>query len=64
MSISFGIYARPSSALWSDVRKGPPLEAVHEHLDRVVIFGPIAKLLADRKYGRGIWARRWIEGNA
>ena len=37
MSISFGIYARPSSA-WDDIRKGPPLAAVREHLDRVVNF--------------------------
>ena len=38
MSISFGIYARPSSVAWDDIRKGPPLAAVREHLDRVVNF--------------------------
>ena len=38
MNISFGIYARPSSTLWKDIRKGPPLDAVREHLDRVVNF--------------------------
>ena len=38
MNISFGIYASPSSTLWKDIRKGPPLDAVREHLDRVVNF--------------------------
>ena len=38
MNISFGIYATPPSTLWQDVRKGPPLDAVREHLDRVVNF--------------------------
>ena len=38
MNISFGIYARPSSTLWKDIRKGPPLDVVREHLDRVVNF--------------------------
>jgi hypothetical protein len=38
MSISFGIYACPSSVAWDDIRKGPPLAAVREHLDRVVNF--------------------------
>jgi len=38
MTISFGIYARPSSTAWADVRKGPPAEAVREHLGRLVAF--------------------------
>jgi len=38
MNISFGIYSIPPSNLWKDVRKGPPLDAVREHLDRVVNF--------------------------
>jgi len=37
-NISFGIYARLSSLRWDDIRKGPPLAAVREHLDRVVNF--------------------------
>jgi hypothetical protein len=39
MKISFGIYARPVSLAWDDIRKGPPAEAVREHLYRVVNFG-------------------------
>ena len=38
MNISFGIYSIPPSNLWKDVRKDPPLDAVREHLDRVVNF--------------------------
>jgi len=38
MNISFGIYARPSSLAWDEIRKGPPLAAVREHLERVVNF--------------------------
>jgi len=38
MLVSFGIYARPSSLAWDDIRKGPPLEAVREHLKRVITF--------------------------
>ena len=38
MNLSFGINASPSSTLWSDIRKGPPLDAVREHIDRVVNF--------------------------
>lgn len=38
MNISFGINAWPVSVAWDDVRKGPPLAAVREHLDRVVNF--------------------------
>ena len=38
MNISFGIYSVPRSTLWKDIRKGPPLDAVREHLDRVVNF--------------------------
>ncbi len=44
MSISFGIYASPSSTLWEDIRKGPPLDAVREHLDRVVNFRRICEI--------------------
>ena len=38
MNNSFGIYASPSSIAWNDIRKGPPLEAVREHLHRVFNF--------------------------
>jgi hypothetical protein len=48
MNISFGIYAWPSSVAWDDIRKGPPLEAVREHLDRLVNFGRYRALIADR----------------
>lgn len=44
MGISFGIYARPSSNLWDDVRKGPPLDAVREHIDRVANYGRYAEI--------------------
>ncbi len=44
MTISFGIYARPSSTLWNDVRKGPPLDAVREHIDRVANFGRYSEI--------------------
>ena len=39
MNLSFGINYEPSSLLWDDIRKGPSLDAVREHLDRVVNFG-------------------------
>ena len=38
MNLFFGIYAIPSSTSWEDIRKGPPLDVVREHLDRVVNF--------------------------
>lgn len=38
MHASFGINARPASMRWEDLRKGPPLHAVLEHLDRVVRY--------------------------
>ena len=38
MNISFGTYSRPSSLKWDDIRKGPTLETVREHIDRVVNF--------------------------
>jgi hypothetical protein len=38
MNISFGTYSRPSSFKWEDIRKGPSLETVREHIDRVVNF--------------------------
>jgi hypothetical protein len=44
MNISFGIYAKPSSTKWSDIRKGPPLDAVREHIDRVVNFGRFCEI--------------------
>jgi hypothetical protein len=39
MTFSFGIFARPLSLAWDDVRKGPSAEAVREHLHRLVNFG-------------------------
>jgi hypothetical protein len=39
MNRSFGIDWQSPSRVWEDIRKGPPLEAVREHLDRVVNFG-------------------------
>ena len=39
MHIPFGVNHQPSSLAWDDIRKGPPLEAVREHLDRVMDFG-------------------------
>jgi hypothetical protein len=44
MNISFGIYATPPSTLWKDIRKGPPLDAVREHLDRVVNFRRLSEI--------------------
>lgn len=44
MNISFGIYATPTSTLWKDIRKGPPLEAVREHLDRVINFRSLCEI--------------------
>jgi hypothetical protein len=38
MTISFGIHARPSAITWNEICKGPPAEAVREHLARVVAF--------------------------
>ena len=38
MTMSFGIAFQSPSRLWTDIRKGPPLYAVREHLDRVVNF--------------------------
>ena len=38
MSATFGINARPSSMKWDDVRKGPPAEAVLQHLRKVVYY--------------------------
>lgn len=49
MNISFGIHARPSSTLWGEIRKGPPLEAVREHIDRVVNFGHYAEIARTSK---------------
>ncbi|WP_189502430.1 hypothetical protein [Mesorhizobium sp. M00.F.Ca.ET.216.01.1.1] len=44
MNLSFGIYATPQSTLWKDIRKGPPLKAVREHLDRVVNFRRLSEI--------------------
>jgi hypothetical protein len=49
MNISFGIYATPSSTSWEDIRKGPPLDAVREHLDRVVNFKRICEIELGRR---------------
>jgi hypothetical protein len=38
MNTSFGTYSRPSSLKWDDIRKGPSLETVREHIDRIVNF--------------------------
>jgi hypothetical protein len=39
MNLSFGTNVRPSSTLvWSEIRKGPALDIVREHLDRVVNY--------------------------
>jgi hypothetical protein len=38
MNVSFGIDYQPKSLAWHEIRKGPSLEAVREHLDRVVNF--------------------------
>ena len=35
MHMSFGMHARPNSTKWSDIRRGPPIEAVREHVRRV-----------------------------
>jgi hypothetical protein len=44
MNLSFGTNVRPSSMLWSELRKGPPLDVVREHLDRVVNFRHLSEL--------------------
>jgi hypothetical protein len=51
MNTSFGIYARPSSAAWNDIRKGPSVEAVREHLHRIVNFGQLSSI-ANRPKGK------------
>jgi hypothetical protein len=38
MDASFGLKNRPASMRWEDLRKGPPLDAVRAHLDRVVRY--------------------------
>jgi len=38
MNVTFGIFARPASTNWNDIRKGPPVEAVREHLNRLANF--------------------------
>jgi hypothetical protein len=44
MNLSFGINYRPRSFTWHEIRKGPSLEAVREHLDRVVNFARYASM--------------------
>jgi hypothetical protein len=44
MNLSFGIYAIPSSTSWEDIRKGPALDVVREHLDRVVNFRRLSEI--------------------
>ena len=39
MNIPFGINYKPTSRTWEDIRKGPSLDAVREHLDRVINSG-------------------------
>ena len=51
MNTSFGIYARPSSTAWNDIRKGPSFEAVREHLHRIVNFGQLSSI-ANRPKGK------------
>jgi hypothetical protein len=38
MSATFGINTHPRSTKWDDVRKGPPAEAVLQHLRKVVYY--------------------------
>ena len=38
MHKSFGLIFEPSSTKWSDVRKGPSLDAVREHISRVTTY--------------------------
>ena len=51
MSISFGMYSKPSSTVWEDIRKGPSLEAVREHLERVVNFPGDTRLVHEPGLG-------------
>jgi hypothetical protein len=39
MNIPFGVHYQPFSLAWENIRKGPSLAAVREHLDRVDSFG-------------------------
>lgn len=43
MRISFGMYARPNSTRWSDIRRGPSLDAVREHINRVANFASLSR---------------------
>jgi hypothetical protein len=38
MSATFGIDTHPRSMKWDDVRKGPPADAVLQHLRKVVYY--------------------------
>jgi hypothetical protein len=38
MSATFGIDTHPRSTKWDDVRKGPPADAVLQHLRKVVYY--------------------------
>jgi len=44
MNLSFGIAFQSPSRVWRDVRKGPPLRAVREHLDRVANYRRFAAM--------------------
>src|SRR5690606_30642926 len=49
MNHSFGIDYQSPSRVWEVIRKGPPLDAVREHLDRVVNFGLYCEMARDRE---------------
>ena len=38
MSACFGIDTYPRSTKWDDIRKGPPTEAVLQHMRKVVYY--------------------------
>lgn len=44
MNLSFGIAFQSPSRVWADIRKGPPLQAVREHLDRVANYHRFAAM--------------------
>lgn len=52
MTRSFGIAFQSPSLLWSDIRKGPPLSAVREHLDRMANFRRLAAATEGRETTR------------
>lgn len=44
MRMSFGMNARPNSTKWSEIRQGPSLDAVREHINRVANFASLSRL--------------------